>query len=77
MTGGGVTVPIAVPAVYPIPASEISMDVTNPAAFIFALPIAVPTPEVGVVNVNVGLIAYPLPLDAILTVPIPAEVLTK
>ena len=77
ITGGGVTVAIPVPLVYPIPASEIRIEVTKPAAFTLATPDAVPTPDDGVVNVRVGSIAYPLPLDAILTVPIPAEFVTK
>ena len=46
------------------------------SVLITTLPVAVPTPEVGVLKVIIGDAGYPLPLEAILTVPIPESVVT-
>ena len=41
------------------------------------LPTAVPTPDVGILKNIVGFLAYPLPLEAMLITPIPAESVTR
>ena len=53
------------------------IDVTNPAELISVLPVAVLIPDVGVWNIRSGFVGYPLPLDAILTFPIPVEFVIK
>ena len=47
------------------------------AALTKTLPVAVPTPEVGVVKNNVGAVGYPLPGEVSVTVPIPASSVTN
>ena len=50
---------------------------TKPSVLMLTLPTAVPTPDVGVLKNIVGFLAYPLPLEAMLITPIPAESVTR
>ena len=72
ITGGGDTVAIPVPAVYPIPASDIrTCDTVLVVSLIKTLPVAVPIPEVGVLKNKVGAVGYPLPAEVSVTIPTP------
>ena len=50
---------------------------TKPSVLMLTLPTAVPTPDVGILKNIVGFLAYPLPLEAMLITPIPAESVTR
>ena len=52
--GGEEIVAIPVPEVYPIPASEMRTWVTTLSVLTTTWPVAVPTPEVGVLKVIIG-----------------------
>ena len=75
--GGLEIVAEEVPEVYPIPASEINTLSTTLSVVTESLPIAVPTPEVGVAKVIVGADGYPLPPEIIETNPIPEDEVTN